>query len=61
MKEKNQFWTLPQLFDEVFRRVATGENVYLIPFSDKFRNSHFSTLKAIIEAMNNQNNAKQIQ
>jgi hypothetical protein len=61
MKQTNQFWTLPQLFDEVFRRAGTGENIYLIPFSDKFRNSHFSILKAIIETINNQENARKIQ
>ena len=61
MKQTNQFWTLPQLFDEVFRRAGTGENIYLIPFSDKFRNSHFSILKAVIEAMDKQKNVRRIQ
>lgn len=61
MKEKNQLWTLPQLFEEVFRRAGTGENIYLIPFSEKFKDSHFSTLKAIIETINNQENARKIQ
>lgn len=56
MKITNQSWTLVELFDEVLKRAETGENIKEIAFSDKFRSSHFTVLRAFVEAINNQEN-----
>lgn len=61
MKDKIQLWTLPELFTEVYRRAENSEDIYLIPYDNRFRNSHFHILKAIVEAINNQENDGQIQ
>jgi hypothetical protein len=54
MKSTIQLWTLSELLDEVFRQEKTGEDIYLIAYSPRFRNSHFSILRALIEVINKQ-------
>ncbi len=61
MKNTIQFWKLPELFNEVFRRAGAEEDIYLIAYSAKFRNSHFPILKALIEAINNKRYDGEIQ
>lgn len=56
MKNSIQLWTLPELITEVYRRAETSEDIYLIPYDRRFRNSHFHIIRGIVEALNNQEN-----
>jgi hypothetical protein len=56
MKKSIQLWTLPELFAEVYRRAENSEDIYLIPYDRRFRNSHFHIIRGIVEALKNQEN-----